>query len=311
MKKRVMCLDISVVMPIFNAEKYLNETIDSLLRQSYRDFEIILVNDGSTDKSQDVCEEYIIDNPQIRLYNISNHGVSYARNYGLKKANGKYIVFVDADDVVHEEYLAELKKIMDDEQIQLGIVSYSRLRKELEHSKQQKMYFMNKNDLVEGLTTGEMDGYLWNKIFKTNIIKNNTIYFDENLTIWEDLLFVLRYISCIDYAIFNTRVLYYYRKTETGATSAFSIDKQLACLEACKRMCNQKFGNNNHILRVYSQKVYIESQLTLCIMYLKKKQLKCVKKYFEQIDESFDRSVISFKYRSIYLGLGFICRFVL
>jgi glycosyltransferase involved in cell wall biosynthesis len=100
----------SVVIPLYNKEKYIQATIESVLNQTFLDFEIIVVNDGSTDNSQIVLKSF--ENTKIKVYTIKNHGVSYARNYGIEKASAKYIALFDADDFWHENHLSELKKLI-------------------------------------------------------------------------------------------------------------------------------------------------------------------------------------------------------
>ncbi len=91
-------------MPLFNKMDYCKLSIQSVVNQSFKDYELIIVNDGSTDNSVEIVNEFL-DNPQIKLFSITNHGVSYARNYGVKRANGLYVSFLDADDLYHSEYL--------------------------------------------------------------------------------------------------------------------------------------------------------------------------------------------------------------
>lgn len=98
---------ISIIMPVYNSEKFLREAIDSILNQSYKDFELILVNDGSTDKSSDICDEYSKIDSRIHVINQVNGGISNARNSGLKVAKGEFIVFSDNDDIFSVDLLKE------------------------------------------------------------------------------------------------------------------------------------------------------------------------------------------------------------
>ena len=98
-------LNISVVIPIFNADKYLHRCINSVLSQSYTDFELLLIDDGSTDKSGKICDEYAREDDRVRVFHKENGGVSSARNLGLDNAKGEWVSFVDADDRVETDYL--------------------------------------------------------------------------------------------------------------------------------------------------------------------------------------------------------------
>ena len=98
-------IDISILMPVYNAEKYLNETIDTIKNQSFSNWELIIVDDGSTDNSKEICTKLMNDDKRIKYILQENLGVSHTRNVALENAQGKYIVFVDSDDLIHEDYL--------------------------------------------------------------------------------------------------------------------------------------------------------------------------------------------------------------
>lgn len=112
---------ISVIVPVYNVERYLNQCIDSILAQTYKDFELILVDDGSKDKSGEICDEYVKKDSRIRVFHKKNGGVSSARNYGIDNAQGTYICFVDSDDWVDETYLEDMLKPGDYDWIIQGI----------------------------------------------------------------------------------------------------------------------------------------------------------------------------------------------
>ena len=94
---------ISVIIPVYNVEKWLNKCVDSILAQSYENFEVILVNDGSTDKSGDICDQYLKEDNRVKVFHNKNKGLSYSRNFGVKNSNGKYVMFVDSDDFLSEK----------------------------------------------------------------------------------------------------------------------------------------------------------------------------------------------------------------
>ena len=104
---------ISIIVPVYNVENYLEECLDSIKNQTYTDIEVILVNDGSTDNSQAICEKYCKQDPRFHLINQENQGQSVARNRGVKESVGKFIMFVDSDDVIKRDMLQQLMKYMD------------------------------------------------------------------------------------------------------------------------------------------------------------------------------------------------------
>ncbi len=110
-------MKFSIIIPVYNTEKYLNKCIDSVLNQSYSDFEMIIVNDGSKDNSQSIIDEYLKNNARIKSYIKENGGLSDARNFGVTKANGEYLLFLDSDDYIGEDLLLNLNDIITDEDI--------------------------------------------------------------------------------------------------------------------------------------------------------------------------------------------------
>ena len=104
-------VDVSVIIPVYNVGKHIRRCLDSIIKQRYPNYEIILVDDGSTDESGKICDEYALHNNKIRVFHQENRGVSEARNKGLNVAKGKYIIFVDSDDEVTENYLWNMMRI--------------------------------------------------------------------------------------------------------------------------------------------------------------------------------------------------------
>ena len=119
---------ISVIVPVYNAEQYFRECIDSILRQTYTDFELIIVDDGSTDRSGDIADKYAVADKRVRVLHKQNGGQSSARNAGLDICTGKFIAFVDADDYIHSEMLARLMNMVLENDCQVAICQYKRVR---------------------------------------------------------------------------------------------------------------------------------------------------------------------------------------
>lgn len=190
---------ISVIVPVYNSEKYLHRCIDSILSQTHTDFELLLINDGSTDSSGIICDEYAAKDSRIRVFHKSNGGVSSARNLGLDHAKGKYISFVDSDDETYPNYLSVLFQNIDKCDLSyIGILKYDvALQKTCEwtHFEEQIIRIdqtdeelIVKNNLLEV-------GYPYGKLFHQKIIETYNIRFDERISYQEDLIFTLQYIS--------------------------------------------------------------------------------------------------------------------
>lgn len=209
---------VSIIVPIYNVEKYLDKCIKSILDQKFKDFELILSNDGSTDKSLDICTEYLQKNNRIILINNEHRGVSYARNCGINIARGKYIVFVDSDDIVNECWSYELCKLekYKGSMIMNGYtINHMRDGRNLEiitkFSENEEISEIRKKDFY--LTYEKrLFNYVWNKLYSAKVIKENNIYFKEDLNLGEDVIFNLEYLNFMnDDIIILNKSLYSYQ----------------------------------------------------------------------------------------------------
>ena len=181
---------VSVIIPVYNAQEGIKQCIDSLLNQSFTDFEIILINDGSTDNSLEVIKKYAADNDFIRVIDKENEGVAKTRNKGIQLANGKYIVFIDNDDFVDSDYLERFYNAIDQEQLDIVLGGYKRVN--------QEMKILFKQDL----TQSEWSKYIvvapWARIYRTSfLIDNNIQFFDY--PIGEDVIFTLIIMAIIGF----------------------------------------------------------------------------------------------------------------
>lgn len=205
-------VDVSLIVPVYNTEMFLDKCIQSLLNQSFKSFEIILVNDGSTDNSQKICDKYAEKYANIRSYSTCNGGLSSARNYGIDRANGEFIMFLDSDDWFEENMLSEMMRAFfrnnSDVVIQGFQVDFESDGSTYYEVFERDMSFQEQN-LYEGILNAEQKGLFnssCNKMYKTNIIKEYKIYFEEGQEPAEDLLFNCNYFkhvkkfSCIQNA---------------------------------------------------------------------------------------------------------------
>ena len=188
---------VSIILPVYNKEEYLPTTLNSLLKQSYQDWELIVVDDGSTDASGEILERFARRDPRITLISQENRGVSAARNSGLSKAAGEWVWFVDADDVPDKNFLANVFACSIDEKVGIIVGNYERLEKnctvtqvEIEErgyisSGQFPNLFM-KYQYYTGFW-----GYLWNKLINRKQLLNSNVKFQEGLTLAEDLKFMV------------------------------------------------------------------------------------------------------------------------
>lgn len=207
---------ISVIVPVYNAEKYLRRCVDSILAQSYKDFELLLVDDGSTDASNVICNEYVEKDCRVRVFHKQNGGVSSARNVGIDYALGEWITFIDSDDWVSESYLYNLFSHIDDG-VDL-IISYAEIvysnglhQKEIYDSK----IVTNNYDVL--FIENDLNWHTspWSKLFKNKLCKE--LRFVEGMHIGEDLVFLYSYMLRCDKVYVSSDTDYFYYVENQGS----------------------------------------------------------------------------------------------
>ena len=221
---------LSIIIPVYNVEKYLEKCIDSIINQTYTNLEIILVDDGSTDNCGNICDEYAKKDNRIKLIHKENGGTSDARNEGLKISTGEYIGFVDSDDYIepnmYEEMINNIKKNNAD----IVICSYNNTNnKKRQRKVNKKRYSYINNDEIEIINKEEAvsklffddscRGFLWNKLYKRDMLYNDKklILFDDNIKILEDLLYNYIVFQNADRVVFNHNRFYNYVQREDSA----------------------------------------------------------------------------------------------
>jgi len=217
---------ISIVIPIYNKEKYLKRTLDSVVNQTHKNLEIILIDDDSTDNSLKICEEYRKKDKRIIIYKkTKNEGVSAARNIGLEIAKGEYIGFVDADDYIKENMYEKLiNNIMkyDVDFVQCGL-EYNGTQKSFTNDKELLLY--NNQNAIEFYLNGDhFSGTIWNKLFKKDFIKD--MYFCTDYKKHEDILFEFNAVKRANKILLINDILYYYTYQKNDSlTGDFSCKK--------------------------------------------------------------------------------------
>lgn len=222
---------VSIIVPVYNAEKFLDRCIESILTQSYKNIEVILVNDGSTDKSSEICDFYSSSDKRIKVIHQNNLGPSVARNKGINNANGKYIQFVDSDDYIEynmtELLVNEMRKNID-----LVLCGYRNVYKDdkgkliIKNSNTYKNNNISKNaflNMFGKLFKDYYINYIWNKLYITDIIRKNNIYFDSKIGWGEDLIFNLSYFNhCNKFSIIENLLYNYVQYNYDSITSNFN-----------------------------------------------------------------------------------------
>lgn len=204
---------VSIIVPVYNVEQYLRRCIDSVLNQTFSDFELLLIDDGSKDNSVEICDEYAAKDSRIRVFHKENGGVSSARNLGLDNAKGEWIIFVDGDDSVAHDYI-EAFHFDADIEIQSPLIVDEETENERVSIKQEDIFISS--SCAEILITGGINTAPWAKCFKTSIIKTNKIVFPIEISYGEDSVFLYSYLIHCNTARYNSKSKYRYYIHEAG-----------------------------------------------------------------------------------------------
>ena len=237
---------ISIIIPVYNAEKHLRRCLESLVQQTYRDIEIILVDDGSSDTSCDICKEYSEKYDTIKYIRKTNGGVSSARNEGLKNASGDYYTFVDSDDWVEPDYVKKLLLCCQNNDCDIAMCSRivetasgstNHLFDDVVDNKCETF-----NDFLP--TANHFYGAVWGAMFSHKVIEN--IFFDESISFGEDMLFFATAMKQSQKICRTNELLYHYWKepSENSLSKGKFSEKKISNLEAYRQTA-QIFCNDN------------------------------------------------------------------
>ncbi|MGN0417682.1 glycosyltransferase family 2 protein [Anaerostipes faecalis] len=220
---------ISIIVPVYNAERTLKRCVESLIRQTYKNIEIILVNDGSTDRSLVICKKFEAQDKRIKVLDKPNGGVSSARNAGLDTAMGKYIMFCDSDDYVSEIWCSCLKDNYENENLAMcEFTEVKRMAPKLKaDTNQWRTEKISKENFLFYRDQGI--GSLTTKIFERKIIEENGIRLIKELSLGEDLIFVLKYLCCISGDITFLHIPLYYYIEENAMSLSKSVPSSKQC----------------------------------------------------------------------------------
>lgn len=216
---------ISVIVPVYNAEKSIERCVGSVIKQSFTEWELLLINDGSKDKSAVICDAFALQDARIRVFHKENGGVSSARNRGMELAKGRYILFLDSDDYLPENYLealtrqqeawgedafcwTALRTISENHQVKEEVFAYG----------EEPCSVVKRSDVLK-LSARYLLNAPWNKLYRTEIIRTHALCMPENISIAEDLWFNLQYLEAMGdrpIVVLNQVTYYYVRNGEAS-----------------------------------------------------------------------------------------------
>ena len=239
---------VSVVIPVYNAQEGIKQCLDSLLNQTFKDYEIILLNDGSTDNTLEVIKSYASKNDCIRVIDKENEGVAKTRNKGIHLAKGEYIVFIDNDDFVDSDYLERFYNAIDQEQLDIVLGGYKRVNQDL------------KTLFKQDLTQSEWSKYIivapWARIYRTSFLIDNEIEFFD-YPIGEDVIFTLsaynltEKIKIIEYNGYN----WYFNEKSISNTSQRGFNPNIDIVYFLSHLL--QVADDSKYIRYFIKRYYI------------------------------------------------------
>ena len=277
---------VSIIVPIYNGEKFLKECLSTIINQTYSNIEIICLNDGSTDNTDSIIRMFKDKDKRIIYINKKNTGVSNTRNLGIKKASGKYLMFIDIDDIIENNTIEKLINIGDKEESDIVVCTNNLINKK---GKERKLnissIYSEKDNIknIEGEKTFEylqdlgVGNQIWNKLIKKDLLIKNNIRFSEKMTYDEDMFFNWKCILYAEKVNLLCEPLYKYRLTMNSAIMKYHeglIDKYEIAFNEIKTIMIQKQYSceyiNNIIEKIYMKKV----QIAIAMVEKSKKKIK-------------------------------------
>lgn len=293
--------DISIIVPVYNAEKYLKKCLDSLVNQTKKELEFILINDGSTDKSEEIIKTY--KDKRIKYFKNKNQGIGKTRNLGIEKATGKYLMFLDSDDYFSNDACEMLYKTAEKEKADLIVFDYYRVEKEnLNEVKIESFNATNIKDdpnLLLKINLGPC-----NKIYKSDLIKNNDIKFEENLK-YEDTLFVVKAIYKAKKIIKLNKCLHYYIIHEKSETTVRD-KKVFDILKIVDKI--RTYLKNDELMKDSVDKLTVKILTNYTIQQRYQSDKKLAMKFIDEVFKYLEKEIPDYKNNKYYSGRSFVKR---
>lgn len=246
-------VEISVIIPAYNSEKFLEKCLNSLSKERYSNIEFILLNDGSTDKTDLICQDFVKKDPRIRYISKENTGVSNTRNRGLELSRGKYVAFLDSDDYLEEDIYTQMKNRIETEQTEaciIGLLKKSETGEVLYsvHPKENKEY-------IDTFLDNATFGFACNKLYKREVILRNNIFFPEDISMSEDLVFNYRYFLSVDRVSVDKQLQYLYVEHSTSLSqNKKKYFERMKAIDRIKEFLDKSSSEGRKILRnLYEQ----------------------------------------------------------
>lgn len=279
---------ISIIVPVYNVEKYIHKCIDSILSQSYTDFEVLLIDDGSTDSSGIICDEYARKDARIRVFHKENGGVSSARNIGILNAKGKYSIHVDADDWIEINMLQMMFSQIKKRNSDMLIVDYFKNNNKKQNKIIQKPSSLNPYDCICDILTGNLMGSTCNKLVKHELYMKHNICFPTNINYCEDCMVVIQLLLQANKIDYLNEAFYHYNYNPSSITA-----------KPVKTNLNGLINYNYHLDTILGHNLYFKEAIIISKIKTKSTLLRSrlyTSKEYDEIFPEISKYILKLKY---------------
>lgn len=221
---------VSIIVPVYNVEKYIGRCIKSLLAQDYNNIEVILVDDGSPDKSPAIIDSMAAQDSRIRVVHQDNHGVSTARNVGISLATGKYLMFVDGDDWVDPDYVSYFVKLIESNNSSVGMNKNNYSTQKLKTS--DETYIVSAETAIEWIYSGDIFVAVWNKIYLREFLNSFKLTFNPDIWYGEGMLFNIMCLQYVDSVAIGEKSVYHQTYNPDSAMRKFNLESNLCGIKS-------------------------------------------------------------------------------
>lgn len=304
---------VSVIVPVYNCEQYLPWCIDSIINQSYKNIEIILVTGASTDNSSEMCDKYALNDNRIKVIPEKNSGPAAARNTGIENSKGEFILFVDADDFIENDTLEIFVAKYNQYHPDLVMANFGKLENNGEMLKQNVLFrpddvpftheikVLSKADIVDYVRhflkhpSNHLVSYCWGRLYKSSIIKNNGIFSNEDMRLFEDFVFNLEYLKHTNELIFVNESLYIYTMHSNHISASMAIvngDSLLHDMKVFDVKTNEFLQQNANAMNTFEIKKEIGHALVhYVIIFLVRSCMQITKQNKKRIYDEIDKII--------------------
>lgn len=246
---------LTIIIPVYNVEKYITRCLDSILNQDFINFEVILINDGSTDNSLQICKHYKSIDDRIKVFSQENSGVSVARNRGIEMASGQWLCFIDGDDFIEKNILTDLINIVNTNNIDCVIAKafIKSGNQKLKEKYPLKNSIINKNfkGLDLAINEGYFRGSIWSVLYKKELLLNNNILFPTGIKNGEDTIFFSKILMYAQNIHISPLEFYNVYEREGSASRSWSFERILLMINNIKYLQEYIKNNNLNLQQTY------------------------------------------------------------